>query len=70
MKKPIKTVYQLMAEVERLEREKNTLVEQIVVHSTPRRLISEEVRNQTVLALVDELRDIQNQIDELKGMTF
>ena len=68
--KTIKTVYQLIAELERLEKLKNDLVEQIVHHSRSRRIISEDIRNATVLQLVDELRDISDQIDELKGMTL
>ena len=68
--KKIKTVYQLMAELERLEKLKADVVDQVIHHSQSRRMISEEIRNATVLQLVDELREIQGQIDELKGMTL
>ena len=66
----IKTVYQLIAEIERLEKIKADLVDQVVHNSRSRRIISEDIRNATVLQLVDELRDISDQIDELKGMTL
>ena len=56
----------ILLKIQRLEKAKAAKVDEILFHSKPTRLISETIRNETVIALVAELRDIQDEINNIR----
>ena len=62
------TVQQVIKRLEELEKAKSDKVKEIIFHSTPKRVISDEIRNVTVLQLVEELRIIQEEINDIYSM--
>lgn len=63
------TLQAVILKLGKLEIEKAKKVEEILLHSRKNNLFSEEIRNSLLLDLVDQLRSIQDQIDDIQLMT-
>jgi hypothetical protein len=62
-------VLTIIKKINELEKAKESKVELIISQSKPNSFISEEIRNETVLHLVAELREIKEQLNDLQFLT-
>ncbi|MGZ9868148.1 hypothetical protein ACU3L3_06975 [Priestia endophytica] len=62
-------VLTIIKKINELEKAKESKVEEIIRQSKPISFIGEEIRNETVLHLVTELREIEEQLNEFQFLT-
>ena len=65
----MKSLQEVMMKLRKLEKEKADKVEMLISQARPRKLIPDHIRNETVLMLVSELREIEDQIEEIYSMS-
>jgi len=62
-------LYGLLVKLKKLDEAKQKKVEEILLHSKPNKLFVKEHQDELVLSLVAELREIQDQIDEIHSLS-